>query len=60
MLIVLDDITADVLSNEKRILIVTELLIRGRKLHIFLVFFSHNLIFLYLKMLDQIQAIISL
>ena len=38
VLIVVDDMIADMLSNKKLNLIVAELFIRGRKLNIFLVF----------------------
>ena len=40
MLIVFDDVIADMLSNKKHNPIVTELFIRGRKLNISLVFIS--------------------
>ena len=40
ILIVFDDMIADILSNEKRNPIVTELFIRGRKLNISLVFIT--------------------
>ena len=42
ILIVFDDIIADVLRNKKRNPIVTELFIRGRKLNISLVFITHS------------------
>ena len=42
ILIVFDDIIADILSNKKLRLIVTELLIRGRKLNISLVFITQS------------------
>ena len=42
MLIVFDDMIADMLSNKKISLIVTELFIRGRKLNIFLVFITQS------------------
>ena len=42
MLIVFDDMIADMLSNKKISLIVTELFIRGRKLNIFLVFVTQS------------------
>ena len=38
ILIVFDDMIADMLRNKKRTTIVTELFIRGRKLNIYLVF----------------------
>ena len=38
ILIVFDDMIADMLRNKKRTPIVTELFIRGRKLNIYLVF----------------------
>ena len=50
ILIVFDDMISDMLSNKKRNLIVTELLIRGRKINIFL-FSSHNLISMYRNIL---------
>ena len=40
ILIVFDDLIADMLSNKKRNPIVTELFIRGRKLNISLVFIT--------------------
>ena len=42
ILIVFDDMVADMLSNKKLNLIVTELFIRGRKLNISLVFITHT------------------
>ena len=51
MLIIFDDIIADMLSNKKLNPIVSELFIRGRKLNIPLAFI-HNLILLYQKILD--------
>ena len=42
MLIVFDDMIADMLSNKKISLIVTELFIRGRKLNISLVFITQS------------------
>ena len=42
ILIVFDNLIADVLSNKKLNPIVTELLIKGRKLNIFLVFMTHS------------------
>ena len=42
MLIDLDDMTADMLSNEKLDAIVTELFLRGRKLTISLVFITES------------------
>ena len=51
MLIIYDNINADMLSNGKRNPIVTELIITGRKWKI-LLFLLHNLIFLYQKTLD--------
>ena len=51
LLIVFDDMIADMVSNEKLNPLVTELLIRGRKLNISLVLL-HNLILLYQKILD--------
>ena len=48
--IVFDDTIPDMLSNKELNPIVTELFIRGRKLHIFLVLL-HNLILLYQKIL---------
>ena len=51
ILIVFDDIIADILSNKKLNPVVTELFIRGRKLNISLVFITH-LILLFQKILD--------
>ena len=42
ILIVFDDMIADMLSNKKLNLIVTELFIRGRKLNISLVFITQS------------------
>ena len=42
MLIVFDDMIADVINNKKLNSIVTELLIRGRKLNIYLVFITQS------------------
>ena len=50
ILIVFDDMIADMLSNKKLNPLVTELYIRGRKLNISLVL-SHNLILFYQKIL---------
>ena len=41
-MIIFDDMVADMLSNKKTYLIVTELFIKGRKLNIFLVFFTQS------------------
>ena len=46
ILIVFDDIIADMLSNNKIFLIVTELFIRGKN-EIFILFLSHNLVSLF-------------
>ena len=51
ILIVFDDIIADMLSNKKLNPIVTELFIRY-KILTFLLFLLHNHIFLYQKVLD--------
>ena len=51
ILIVLDDMIADMIDNTKLNSIVTELFIRGRK-KIFLLFLSHNQILKFQKMLD--------
>ena len=48
ILIVSDDMIADVLSNKKPSPVITELFIRGRTLNIFLVF----IILLFQKILD--------
>ena len=45
ILIVFDDMTADIIKNKKLNSIVTELFIRGRKLNIYLVFITQS----YLK-----------
>ena len=50
VMIVFDDMVADMISNKKLDSIVTELFIRCRKLNITLVFISHILKFL--RMLD--------
>ena len=42
MLIIFDDVIADILSNKKQNQIVTEFFIRGRKLNIFLVFITQS------------------
>ena len=49
LLIVFDDMIADMLGNRKLNPIVTELFIQGRKLNLFLL---HNFIFLYQKTFD--------
>ena len=51
ILIVIDDMIADMLSNKNLNPVVTELFIGGRKLNISL-FLLHNLIFLCQKILD--------
>ena len=51
ILIVFDDMIANMLSNEKLNPVVTELFIRGRKLNIPL-FLLCNLVLLYQKILD--------
>ena len=51
ILIVFDDMIADMLSNKKLNPVVTELFIRGRKLNISLIFL-YCLILLYQKLLD--------
>ena len=51
ILIVFDDMIADMLSNKKLNPVVTELFISGRKLNISLVFL-HNVILLCQKILD--------
>ena len=51
ILIVFDDVIADMLINKKLNPIVTELFIKGRKLNIFL-FLSHNFLLLFQKILD--------
>ena len=43
VLIVFDDMIADMESNKKLSLIVTELFLRGRKLNISLVFIAHRI-----------------
>ena len=57
ILIVFDDIIADMISNKKLNLIVTELLIRGRKLNISIIFL-HNHILRYQKRLGYVLHII--
>ena len=51
ILIVFDNIIANVLSNKKLNPVVTELFIGGRKLNVFLVFITHSY-FAVLKILD--------
>ena len=51
ILIVSDDMIADILCNKKLNPIVTELFVRERKLNI-LLFLSHSLILLFPKILD--------
>ena len=51
VLIVFDDMIADMISNKNLNPVVTELFIRGRNLNNHL-FFSHNHTFKYLKLLD--------
>ena len=57
ILIVFDDIIADIMANKKFQAIIKELFIRCRKLNISL-FLSRSLIFLFQKILDEIQHII--
>ena len=59
ILIVFDDMIADMLSNKELNPIVTELFTRGTKINVSLVLL-HNLILLCQKILDQIICIISL
>ena len=51
ILIIFDDMIANILSNEKLNRIVTELFIGGRKLNIYLLL-SHNFISLFQKIID--------
>ena len=51
ILVVIDDVITDMLSNKKPNLIVTELFIRGSKLNISLVFITQCYL-LYQKILD--------
>ena len=51
VLIVFDDMIADIMSNKKYEAIMKELFVRYRKL-IFHLYLSHSLIFLFQKMLD--------
>ena len=51
ILIVFDDMIADMLSNKKRYPLVTKLFIRGRKLNIYFVFITQSY-FTVLKILD--------
>ena len=53
ILIVFDDIIADMINNKKLNSIVTNFFIRGRKLNISLVFITHRIL-RFQKMLDQI------
>ena len=59
LLIVFDDMIADMLSNKKLNPKVTEFFIRGRKLNIYLIFITQSY-FLFQKILDQIQHTILL
>ena len=59
ILIVFDDIIADILNNKILNPIVTKLFIRDTELNISLVF-SHNLILLFQKILDKILRTILL
>ena len=52
ILITLNDMIDDTLSNEKLNLIVTELFIKSRKLKIYFINLLHNLILLFQKILD--------
>ena len=52
IIIVFDDMIADIINNNKLNPIVTELLIRGRKLNISIVTILHDLILKCQKMLD--------
>ena len=52
ILITLNDMIDDMLSNEKLNLIVTELFIKSRKLKIYFINLLHNLILLFQKILD--------
>ena len=56
ILIVFDDMIADMPTNKKLNPIVTEFFIRGRKLNISLILL-HNLILLFQKILDKILCI---
>ena len=49
ILLVFNDIIADMLNNKKHNPILNDLFISGRKLNIFLVFFSRNLSLLFHK-----------
>ena len=49
ILLVFNDIIADMLNNKKHNPILNDLFISGRKLNIFLVFFSRNLSLLFQK-----------
>ena len=51
LLIVFDDMIADMINNKKFNPVVTELLIRGRKLNISIVFITHRILKCQ-KMLD--------
>ena len=52
ILITLNDMIDDILSNEKLNLIVTELFIKSRKLKIYFINLLHNHILLFQKILD--------
>ena len=57
ILMVFDDMIADMINNKKLNPVVTELFIRGRKLNISTVLILLNHILKYLEMLDQIVHI---
>ena len=55
MLIVFDDMIADMIDNKKLNLIVTDLLIRGRKLNISIAFITQS----YFKVLKKVRLNIT-
>ena len=55
MLIVFDDMIADMIDNKKLNLIVTDLLIRGRKLNISIAFITQS----YFKVLKEVRLNIT-
>ena len=60
ILIVFDDMIADMLRNRKLDPFIIELFIRGRKLNIFLVFITQSSFRFFQKLSDLIQHIILL
>ena len=57
LLLVFDDMIADMINNKKLNSIVTEFFIRGRKLNNYIIFLLHNLVLKCQKVLDYILHI---